>query len=489
MEKVESKKQKFLNFVEKYWLYLYIALLLLLSFICFFNLWNLPIQDWDEARHGINAYEMLKEGNYIVNYYQGSPDFWNLKPPISYYTIMLGYKVFGFNTFGLRFFSAFSYLLIAIIVSLFFKKRFGKFESLISVLFFCSFSYIILAHCVRTGDADALFLLFYTIAIISLFKSSNNSNWLHITALMFSLLFLTKSWHSAIILPVIFFYLLFTKGFKKIKWWQYITIVLTAIAPILLWGILRYSFDGISFFKSMFEYDLLKRSTSAIEDHTGGVLYYFMLLGLVPTILISVVCAIIQISIKIKKKEKLSNLAVLCIISFVTTFLIFTIAKTKISWYVYPCAIPSAIAGTILLSSWFKNNEEAKPQKQYRTLSLVFIIIVSAFALFSTATPFVYINLYGTEVSSQYFINNLNIPNDAIVYSQNEEVTIWDQGDLLIFEFKTGNYGFDGGYSEFIKTKGSYLIIDKTTYQTLDKTNTQLISEDENWVFIKNTLT
>jgi len=481
-----SKKEKFLAFIEKYWLYLYIAFLLLLSFICFYNLWSLPIYDWDEARHGINAFEMLKEGNYIANYYQGSPDYWNLKPPISYYTIMIGYKIFGFNAFGLRFFSALSYLLIAIIVSLFLKKKFGKFESLLCILFFCSFSYLFVMHCVRTGDADALFLLFYTISIISLFKSTDNSNWLHLSALAFALAFLTKSWHAAIIVPVIFFYLLFTKGFKKIKWWQYITILLSSIAPILLWGILRYSFDGITFFKAMFEYDLFERSTSAIENHGGGIFYYFLLLGLIPTMLLSVVCGVVIIITKIKNKEKLSNLAILCIISFITTFAIFSIAKTKLGWYIYPCVVPSAIAGTVLLSKWFKNNEKKKTNNRFRVLSLISIVFVSVFALLSAATPFVVLDLNGTEISSQHFINKLNVPQNAIVYTQNKEVLKWDQVDLLLFEFKTGEHGLEGGYEKFINTKNSYLIIDKETYQTIDKTNTQLITEDENWVFIKN---
>lgn len=80
-----SKREKFLNFVEKYWLYLFIAILFLLSFACFFNLGNMPIYDWDEARHGVNAFEMLKQNNFIANFYQGEIDYYNLKPPISYY--------------------------------------------------------------------------------------------------------------------------------------------------------------------------------------------------------------------------------------------------------------------------------------------------------------------------------------------------------------------------------------------------------------------
>ncbi len=484
MKKVLTKKEKVLDFIDKYWLYFFVGLMALLCFACFVNLSKLPIEDWDEARHGINAYEMLKEGNFVVNFYQGELDYWNLKPPISYWAIILGYKLFGFNAFGLRFFSALSYVLTALIVSLFLKKKFGKLESLISVLFFLSFSYMFIMHCVRSGDADAIFLLFYAVGVVALFLSTENSNWLFLVGGVFAFAFLTKSWHAGIFIPMVFFYLLFTKGFKKIKWWQYIVFILVTLAPIGLWGILRYNFDGMTFFKQMFEYDLLNRSANAIENHNGTIFYYFLLLGLIPTMLIAVVCGVIQIVIKIKNKEKLSPLAVLCLSSFLTTFIMFSIAKTKLGWYVYPCTIPSAIAGSFLISKWLKNLSLEKTKKQFRIMAFVFTIFVGVFSLLTLATPFVTISEMNT--TSQTFIKNLDTKSAEIVYMQEKENSTWGQANLLLFEFNSGKIGLNGGYDEFIKHHGSYLIIDKPTFETIDKTSIEIVSQDENWLFIKN---
>ena len=484
MEELLTRRQRFLNFIDKNWLYLFIAILFLLSFACLFNLWTLPVEDWDEARHGINAFEMLKQNNFIANYYQGELDYWNLKPPISYWFIMIGYKIFGFNAFGLRFFSALSYIITALVVSLFIKNKLGKFESLISALFFTSFSYLFIMHCVRTGDADALFLLFYTISMIALIKSSDNANWLFLTGTCFALAFLTKSWHAFIIVPAVFFYMLFTKGFKNTKWWQYIVFFFCSVLPILLWGLLRFNFDGVTFFKGMIEYDLLSRTSSALENHSGSVFYYFLLLGLIPTMLVAVVLGIVQLIIKIRRKEKLSNISILCLTSFLTTFIIFSIAKTKLGWYIFPCTIPSAIYGAYILGRHFKCSDETKPAKKFKIASIVCLCFVCLFSVLTMATPFVKITEMDT--TSQQFISEIKIEDNNNVYMQIKNETKWNQGNLLVLEFTIGRHGLDGGYNEFVLDKGSYLIIDKETYNTFDKTNTQTVKENDLWILIKN---
>ena len=43
----------------------------------------------DEATHGVNAYEMLRHGNALVNTYKYAVDYFNSKPPLSLWCIML----------------------------------------------------------------------------------------------------------------------------------------------------------------------------------------------------------------------------------------------------------------------------------------------------------------------------------------------------------------------------------------------------------------
>ena len=62
--------------------------ILILGLFCginvFFLLGNVPVEAWDEARHGVSAYEMLVSHAWIVNTYRGEVDYWNLKPPLSF---------------------------------------------------------------------------------------------------------------------------------------------------------------------------------------------------------------------------------------------------------------------------------------------------------------------------------------------------------------------------------------------------------------------
>ena len=89
-----------IQIVEKYY---WILFALLMALIVFFSFWRLDaayVNSWDEARHGVNAYEMMQNGNYVVNTYGYETDYWNYKPPFSFYGVMLGYKLFGYSSQG-----------------------------------------------------------------------------------------------------------------------------------------------------------------------------------------------------------------------------------------------------------------------------------------------------------------------------------------------------------------------------------------------------
>lgn len=434
--------------------------------------------DWDEARHGVNAFEMIMQDNFIANYYNGAPDYWNLKPPISYYFIILAYKIFGYNAFALRFFSALSYFILALIVSLFMKKQIGKFESLISLLMFLSCYVFFFSHFVRTGDADALFILFFGVSFLALFLSSKNSNWLHLTAFMFALAFLTKSWHAFFILPITLFYLIFTKGFKNIKWWQYFTICLSAVIPILIWFLARYSFDGLEFFEQMINYDLLNRSSNAIEGHNGYPFFYLINIAKSFILFFCLIVFIIAIIIKIIHREKLSNQDKICIIGFVCILTIFAIAKTKLEWYIYPISVPLIISGTTYFGQFLRNINFKKAYKW--VVSIIFCALFIA--------GFTLINIENFKVNTselQTFISQMPYERGTEIYFQNESSTGLSQSNLLCFEWKTGTLPQSGGYEEFISSTNSSIIMSKSFYENSTNNNLEIIFESENYVLCR----
>ncbi len=62
----------------------------------------LPLMESTEGRYGEIAWEMLLRGNYLEPFFNAIKHFH--KPPLTYWAIAGGYKLFGINDFGARFF-------------------------------------------------------------------------------------------------------------------------------------------------------------------------------------------------------------------------------------------------------------------------------------------------------------------------------------------------------------------------------------------------
>ena len=256
-----------------YWVLL-LALLTAGGFLLFTNLGETGISDCDEARHGINAYEMMQSGDYVVTTYRGEPDYWNLKPPLTDYCIMLGYRIFGYNALGLRFYSALSMMLTMIVLALWTRRRYGRIASLCTQLMLLGCGLIYGPHFARFGDADAQMLLFYVVAMICMLESRRTPRLLYGTALCFGLAFMSKSWHAALIPVTCLVYLVVTGEIRRLKPRHYLGLIFFGLLPIAPWAIARYQRDGLTFFEKMLSIDVVKRATSVHEEHWGGTGYY-----------------------------------------------------------------------------------------------------------------------------------------------------------------------------------------------------------------------
>ena len=72
----------------------------------------LPLMESTEGRYGEIAWEMLLRGNYLEPFFNGIKHFH--KPPLTYWAIAGGYKLFGIGDFGARFFGTVAALLAVI---------------------------------------------------------------------------------------------------------------------------------------------------------------------------------------------------------------------------------------------------------------------------------------------------------------------------------------------------------------------------------------
>ncbi|MNB91803.1 Undecaprenyl phosphate-alpha-4-amino-4-deoxy-L-arabinose arabinosyl transferase [compost metagenome] len=332
------------------------CLLVLICFNLFYRLGAMPIEDWDEARHGVSAYEMLRKGSYMINTYNYHDDYWNLKPPLSFWSVALGFKVAGFNPLGLRLFSAIAALITIAITALFTRYRYGNTASLLSAAVLATSSQFILSHSARAGDADALFVLWFTAAVLSLMLTELHIRWLYVSGLMFSLAFLTKSWHAGVILVIIVLFMLLTRRIFQLNLRNMLGLIAASVVPVAVWLGLRFPYDKFTFIKEMIRYDLLTRASSTIEGHANGPTYYLHILRVFHTkwslalFLIVLYYTFVMLRRRTLRHLPLDSFTLGTTLWIAVPFATFTAASTKLMWYILPVYPPLAIVTAFLFT-------------------------------------------------------------------------------------------------------------------------------------------
>lgn len=351
--------------MEKYYWICFLLLSAMTAFLCFRCLGIGAIDSWDEARHGISAYEMMQRGNYLVNTFMGEADYWNVKPPLSFLTIIAGFSLFGYTAVGLRFFSALAYLLTTVCTGLF-ARRYGKLVSLLTMAFLCANYFPFKAHLVRAGDADSLYLMLFTLAMISMLKIRENQRWIYVCGLCFSLGFLTKSFHAGMIAAVGGLFLLLTGELKKMHPRVWTGFLASALLPVLFWSVLRFQYDGMTFFQKMYEADIAGRTASGgLEGHGFPFSFYLLsifwnfdyIYGFLSLIVIlGILCLLIR---PLRKADtpmpKTDRIGIL--LWLFVPLLGFSLVSTKLMWYVYPCTVPLCLLAAIFLNCFLKNEK------------------------------------------------------------------------------------------------------------------------------------
>lgn len=268
---------QFSAYRDNKWFLLFI--IIFASLLSFINLGALPLQYWDESRYGYIACEMLRRNDFINYFYVNGYDYAISKPPLGIWAIAVSYKIFGFNEFALRFPSALAVVLFFIV----FYKWVVQYSNHLSAFFTCLILMvckgIIGDHVGRTGDLDALLLLFLTCAIyiFSKFVDFNSRSSIFFVFFFLGLGFYTKGAAMALVLPPMFVYLLLRRKFISALKNNYTWLgILTFFLLVASWYFMvdRYgirSNDGFhkgnTVFERMFMADGLQRFS---EDKYDG---------------------------------------------------------------------------------------------------------------------------------------------------------------------------------------------------------------------------
>lgn len=491
---MKNSDNKMNHFIEKYYWFIFAGLAVFAAMLCFLRLDVAYVASWDEARHGVSAYEMIQNKNFIVNTYNYDVDYWNLKPPFSFYGIMLGFGICGYSVTGLRFYSALSYFLICVICSLYVKERHGKWSSLLTMAFLCCNQLMLALHGARAGDADALYQLFFTIAMLTMMEIPEKHNRSYICGACFSLAFLTKSYHAGIILVIGGLYMIISGHITKFKIKEWFFFVLSMAVPAGIWGIARFTQDGLIFFMTMLTEDVFSRSSTASEGHTGSALFYleryFMDLGLIYWLLLLVILAagVYMIS---KKKNSIKQYTGYLLWLFVP-LAAFSLVSTKLNWYNYPILVPLCMLAAIAVGKLLENQRVSSFTKNIVLIITVVVVIFYGYRTFDEAV----LSIHGDKL--QTFIADSVEREDEIaganafiqVRQEMEDGSVWNQNNIFVAEIEGDFRCKPHGVSGYLNCEEKKVIyISREDYQNMkDMLTGEILFESEEYLMLGDNL-
>lgn len=163
----------------------------------------LPVEDWDEARRGINAVAMNCRGDYLNYYYLDAPDTFNTKPPLFLWLVAGLYGWLGAGIVALRLPSLVALAVFLVYVYRWSRCRFGGELTFILLAALVSVNGIIGYHVGISGDTDMLFTLLLTVFGLELYgylKAGTRGQLLRAVAAL-CLAVLTKGVAVGLVLP------------------------------------------------------------------------------------------------------------------------------------------------------------------------------------------------------------------------------------------------------------------------------------------------
>jgi 4-amino-4-deoxy-L-arabinose transferase-like glycosyltransferase len=353
------------NKIKKYRFSISLGLFLVACYFVFLmSLGVRPVQMWDESRLAVNALEMALNGNLIVTHFDDSPDMWNTKPPLLVWMIALCMKIVGYNEFALRLPSALSAMSTAIIIFIFASKYLKDIKiSLVSGLVLITSYGFIGYHTGRSGDYDALLVLWITIYSLSYFiylhsneQKQQNFYW-SIATVTIILAVLTKGIAGILPLPGILLYTAYQKKMGKLLFSSRFYISLILFSGVVLGYYLLREHYNPGYITAVFNNEVGGRYLEVNENHSAPFGYYIHNLikyRFMPWIYVFPVGLLISI---FSVKKKLKNIGIFGFFYLIGYLLIISLAKTKLDWYdnpLYPIAALVIGVGISEIFNWLK---------------------------------------------------------------------------------------------------------------------------------------
>lgn len=442
-----------------------IIILFISSVIIFWNLGKGSLTSWDEGVYAQVAREIFTSNNLIDLTWLGSR--WSDKPPLYMWMTAFFYKIFGINEFSARLFSALCGIGTIIVTYLFASRLYSRQVAIASALILVSTWHFIWSS--KIGMLDSAFTFFMCVSFFLFKLGEDKKIYLFLALLSFTCAFLTKGFTAIFIPCALFFYLIFTGKIKML------------LEPALIWGIAvsliilgwwhwtAFSHYGKAFIDGYFIKHIFIRTTQAVEGHSGGFFNYFKVLpnkgrpwGWVAIFVLPV--AVARIFLRNEKEN------ILPVTWFVTVFLIASLVKTKLHWYIIPIYPASS-----MLSGWAISRVLKK--------ATVGAVAVLAFVFL------VYLSVGKQIFNLDYSPESKNIAQVAAgILRGSEKIYIYNSADpsLRFYCAKISENISDAAkLNTLFGQKNKYIVFERIFFETLKEQRLSIIAQNRYFVITK----
>ena len=442
-----------------------IALTVISSIIIMWNIWSGSLLSWDEAFYGAVSKEIFRTGDWINLYWSGMP--WSDKPPLYMWMTTLFYNSFGINEFSVRLFSSICGTGTILAVYFLGRELYSRRAAIASALVLLTTWHFLWAS--KVGMLDQTLTFFITLSLLFFQLGLKNRKFLFLSPLAFGLAFLTKG-PGAMIIPIIIVpYALISGNAKKLLDPYILIGSAISIAVLLWWHIAVFSNYGEAFVKNYFLQHLVRRTTTAIEGHTGDFFTYF---GTIPNKgrpwsmagLILIPVAFFRVLYSREKQHLLPIIWVSLVI------LIFSAVQTKIHWYIIP--VYPALA---LLTGWGLE----KIAKKYTIPAAALLAACSLVYLVADKDIF---NLdYSPKIKETY----LRVTSDTADGKKIFLYSISDPGLQFYLGWSGLNVRGEKTLASLFTTKGTYILLSERNISRLPSKNYIIVSDYPDHALIK----
>ncbi|NNC93965.1 MAG: glycosyltransferase family 39 protein [Chitinophagales bacterium] len=312
--------------------FLFIAVL---SYVLFSsNIGGVDLYPYDEARNAGCAWEMMITDEWLIPSFNGDLRFH--KPPLHYYPMIIGYKVFGYGPFGARLFSSICGVFTVLLLYLFASKYFDPDVALFSALALLGSIHFALQ--VHMAVPDPYLILLLTAALLLLYHSIQIRS-APLTILSYAILGLASLTKGPVAIAIgilaVFYFMIFSRNFswpfiKKLKLHFGLPVLMAVTIP---WYYYIGKVTSGEYTEGFFLVHNLQRFSAPMEGHGGSFLvtWLFILVGMLP---FSVY--IIQSFAQVWREKAVNPVLTFIFSCGLAVITIFTLSQTRLPNYTVP---------------------------------------------------------------------------------------------------------------------------------------------------------